>query len=117
VTTLEHDEDVLARGDLGEQLDDRLGRGRVAEGERLDHVDAAAAGPVGERATKCGGDHLLGRALRVVTRRRSVDDATTGHLGGADRALTSATGSLLLERLASGTGRLAATLGLVRALS
>ena len=38
-------------------------------------------------------------------------------LGGADRALTSAAGSLLLERLAAGTGDLAAVLGLVRALA
>ena len=38
-------------------------------------------------------------------------------LRGADRALTSATGSLLLERLAAGAGDLATTLGLVRALA
>ena len=48
---------------------------------------------------------------------RAVDDATAGHLRGADRALTGATGALLLERLAAGTGDLAAALGLVRALA
>ena len=46
-----------------------------------------------------------------------MDDATTAVLGRADRALTSATGSLLLERLAAGTGDLAAALGLVRTLA
>jgi hypothetical protein len=46
-----------------------------------------------------------------------VDDATTGHLRSADRALTSATGSLLLERLAAGTGDLTTTLGLVGSLA
>jgi hypothetical protein len=96
---------------------DRLGRGHVSKGERVDDVDASAASAVGECSTQCGGDHLLGGALRVVTRRRPVDDATTGHLGGADRALTSATGSLLLERLATCTGDLAAALGLVRTLA
>src|SRR6185436_18319011 len=55
--------------------------------------------------------------LRVVAGHRSVDDATTGHLRGADRALTSATGSLLLERLAAGTGDLTTTLGLVGSLT
>ena len=65
---------------------------------------------------RCG-DHLLGGALRVVARRRAVDDATAAVLGRADRALTGAAGALLLERLAAGTGDLAATLGLVRALA
>ena len=46
-----------------------------------------------------------------------MDDATAGHLRGADRALTSATGSLLLERLAAGAGDLAAALHLVGALT
>src|SRR5690606_15344598 len=89
----------------------------VTDRQRVDDVDASATSAVGECTTKRGGDHLLGGALRVVARHWPVDDSTTGHLGGADRALASATGSLLLERLATSTRDLAATLGLVRALA
>jgi hypothetical protein len=46
-----------------------------------------------------------------------VDNSTAGHLRGTNRALTSATGSLLLERLAAGTRNFASGLGLVRALA
>jgi len=46
-----------------------------------------------------------------------VDNSTTAVLGHTDRTLTSATGSLLLERLASRTGNFSAVLGLVRALT
>jgi hypothetical protein len=46
-----------------------------------------------------------------------VDNSTAGHLGRADRALTSATGSLLLERLATRTGNFAAAKRVVRALA
>src|SRR6185312_480536 len=98
VVALEHDEDVLRGRDAAEQLDDGLGRGRVTGGEGLDGVDAGAACAVRESAEQSSGDHLLRGALRVAARRRAVDDATTGHLRGTDRALTSATGSLLLER-------------------
>jgi hypothetical protein len=48
---------------------------------------------------------------------RTVHDATTAHLGSTDRALASATGSLLLERLAAGSGHLAATQRVVRSLA
>ena len=117
VVALEHDQNVLARGDVVQQGDDRLGRGLVPDRERVDDVDASAAGPVGERSAQGGRDHLLGGALRVVARVRSVDDATAGHLGRADRALAGATGSLLLERLAAGSGNLAATQRVVRSLA
>ena len=80
-------------------------------------MDALASCAVAERTEQCGGDHLLGGALRVVTRRRAVHDATAGHLRGADRTLTGTTGSLLLERLAAGTGDFTAVLGLVGALT
>src|SRR5690606_31827848 len=73
--------------------------------------------PVGKSSAQGGSNHLLGGALRVVTRLRSVDDATTGHLRCADRALTGAAGSLLLERLAACTGNFATTLGLVGSLA
>jgi hypothetical protein len=46
-----------------------------------------------------------------------VDDPTAGHLGSTDRSLTGTTCPLLLERLATGTRDLAATLGLVRSLA
>jgi hypothetical protein len=40
-----------------------------------------------------------------------VSHATATHLWSTDGALTSATGSLLLERLATGTGNFATVLG------
>jgi hypothetical protein len=46
-----------------------------------------------------------------------VDHSTTAVLGHTNRTLTSATGSLLLEGLASRTGNFSAVLGLVRALA
>jgi hypothetical protein len=47
----------------------------------------------------------------------TVNDATTLHLWGADRALASATGSLLLERLAAGTRHFTTAERVVRALA
>jgi hypothetical protein len=46
-----------------------------------------------------------------------VHHSTTTVLGGANRTLTGATGSLLLERLASGTGHFTAVLHLVGSLA
>jgi hypothetical protein len=46
-----------------------------------------------------------------------VDNSTTAVLRHTDRTLTSATGSLLLERLATRTGNFSAVLDLVRALA
>jgi hypothetical protein len=46
-----------------------------------------------------------------------VDHSATAVLGHTNRTLTSATGSLLLEGLASRTGNFSAVLGLVRALT
>jgi hypothetical protein len=46
-----------------------------------------------------------------------VDNSTAGHLGCADRALASATGSLLLERLAAGTGNFTTAKRVVRSLA
>jgi hypothetical protein len=46
-----------------------------------------------------------------------VDNSTTAVLRGTDRTLTGTTGSLLLERLATSTGHLTATLGLVSSLA
>ncbi len=91
--------------------------GVLAQGEGLDDVQAVAASAVGQCAEQSRGDHLLGGALRVVARVWSVHDSTAGHLGCADRALASATGSLLLERLAAGTGNFAAAKRVVRALA
>ena len=118
VVALEDDENVLRRGDAGRAARPRpWSRAPRRAARRLDDVQAAAASAVGEGTEQSCGDHLLGGALRVVARVWSVDDATAGHLRSADRALTSATGSLLLERLAAGTGDLAATLRVVRALA
>jgi hypothetical protein len=46
-----------------------------------------------------------------------VDNTTTSHVRSTDRTLTSATGSLLLERLATSTRNFAAALDLVRTLT
>ena len=117
VTALDDDHDVLGRGELRENRRGGL-RGRGAlDAERVDDVQTAPAGAVAERAQQGGGDHLLGGALRVVARLRAVDDATTGHVRRADRALTGVTRALLLEGLAAGARDLTATLGRVGALA
>jgi hypothetical protein len=46
-----------------------------------------------------------------------VSHATATHLWSTDRALTSATGSLLLERLATSTGNFSAVLGALGSLA
>ncbi len=74
-------------------------------------MNAVGAGPVREGAAKRGGLHLLGRPLRVVAGLRSVDDATTRVLRGADRALTGVTRALLLVRLLATAGDHGARLG------
>src|SRR5678816_1439886 len=78
-----------------------LGRRRLGADQRLDDVDTVVAGPVGEGATQGGGLHLLRGPLVVVTRLGAVDDATAGELRRAGRALTGATGALLLVGLAA----------------
>src|SRR5665647_2916750 len=73
--------------------------------------------PVGQGPAQCGGLHLLGCPLAVVTRLRSMDDTTADELRCSARALTCAAGALLLERLATTTAHLAARLGGGRALT
>jgi hypothetical protein len=85
--------------------------------ERVDDVQTLATSAVTQRTEERGSDHLLGRALSVVAGLGPVDDATTGHVGRADRTLTGVTGALLLERLAAGTRDLTATLGRVSTLA
>jgi hypothetical protein len=58
---------------------------------------------------------LLGDLEAVVPRGRPVDDTATPHLGGADRALTSAASALLLEGLTTTAGHLTPGLHLVGA--
>ncbi|GMA88030.1 hypothetical protein GCM10025868_32800 [Angustibacter aerolatus] len=102
---------------VAERRDDRLRRGGVAVEQGGQHVDAVGAGPVGERTAQGGRLHLLGRALAVVARLRAVDDATTGELRRARRALAGATGALLAVGLATATADLATGLRRVRALA
>src|SRR6185369_507472 len=104
----EHDQDVLA-DDRGEDGCRGLRRGGVALAQRIDDREAVTAGAVGDGAQQSGGDHLLGGALRVVTRLRTVDRATAAVLRHADGTLARAAGALLLERLDARTGHLAAT--------
>src|SRR4029079_927856 len=93
------------------------GRRLVGADQRLHDVDALVARPVGQGSAQRGGLHLLGGALVVAARVRTVDDATAGELRRAGRALTGAAGALLLVGLATTTADLAATLGGVRALA
>ena len=112
VRALEHDQEVGALGDdAGQRGERRLGRRSLTGDQRVDDVDAAVAGPVGERSAKGGGDHLLGRALGVAARLRAVDDATTGELRRAGRALPGAAGALLLVGLAATAADVATALG------
>src|SRR5690606_16602511 len=88
IVALGDDEDVLRRCDGREESRGCLGRRSSVDAEGLDGVQTLTAEAVAERTQEGGGDHLLGGALRVVTRLRAVDDATTGHVRRADRALT-----------------------------
>ena len=117
VGAAQHDQDLGGLGRLAQRRDRGLGRRLLAGDERLDHVHPAVAGPVGEGATQGGGLHLLRGPLAVVARHGAVHDATAGELRRADRALTGATGALLLVRLLAAAGDLAAGLRLVRALA
>src|SRR5690606_755049 len=100
-----------------EDLERRARRRRAVDAEAGDDVDATVTGAVREGATESSSLHLLGGALRVVTRRRAVDDATAGELRRAGRSLAGTTGALLLVRLAPTTGDLSTGLGVGRALA
>ena len=117
VTAVEHDEQVGTVGQSGQQRQRVLGGRGGARHQRLDDVHAVVASPVREGATQGGGLHLLGGPLGVVARLRAVDDATTGELRGAGRALTGPAGALLRVGLAATTADFAAGLGGVRALT
>ena len=111
VGALEHHEELAAVGETEQRGEGVLGRRHVTAHQRLDHVHAVVAGPVGEGATQSGGLHLLGGALVVAARVRSVDHATAGELRCPGRALTGAAGALLLVGLAATTADVAAGLG------
>src|SRR5690606_33417350 len=117
VVALGDDENVLRRSNGREELRGGL-RGRCSvDAERLDGVQTLTAEAVAERAQEGGGDHLLGGALRVVTRLRAVDGATAAVLRHADRALACVTSALLLEGLGTRTRHGATSLRGVRALA
>ena len=80
-------------------------------------MHAAGTSAVRESTAERRGLHLLGGALRVVTRGGAVDDATTGELRSTGRTLTGAAGALLLVRLAATTTDLATALRVVGALA
>src|SRR4029077_18284164 len=69
-----------------------------------------------QRATQGGGDHLLGRALAVVTRLRAVHHTTAGELRRPRRTLAGTTGALLAVRLLAAAANITARLRRVRAL-
>ena len=97
----------------------RLARSRVARGWSIglqQQPDPLVPGAIRERTAQRGCLHLLRSALRVVTRRRAVNDAAASELRRADRALTSPPGPLLAVRLAPTAGDLAPRLRRVRAL-
>jgi hypothetical protein len=69
-------------------------------------VDPAVTSAVRESSAKGSNNHLLGGALVVAARLRTVNNATTAVLRHTNRTLTSTAGSLLLERLLTRTGNL-----------
>src|SRR5690606_15274234 len=111
VVTLGDDQDVLRRGDRGQEACCGLRRGQALDAEGLHSVQTLTAEAVAERTQEGGGDHLLGGALRVVARLRAVDDATAAVLRHADRTLTGVTRALLLEGLGTRARDLTTTLG------
>ncbi|SKV94431.1 Uncharacterised protein [Mycobacteroides abscessus subsp. abscessus] len=117
IVAAQHHQQLLAVGDLAQERLGALGRGLLSGNQFGDGVDPAVASPVGQRTAQGGGDHLLGGPLAVVTRLRAVDDATTGELRCAGRALAGASGSLLPVRLLATTGHQATRLGGVGALT
>src|SRR5512133_287258 len=66
---------------------------------------------------QCCRDHLLGGALRVVARLRSMDGAAADVLRGALRPLASSAGALLSIRFGAATAHLTPGLGGVGALT
>src|SRR3546814_11701416 len=72
VTALEHDQEATTRREPGQRGEGRLGGRCLTGDQRVDHVDAVVAGPVGQRALEGGSLPLLGGALVVVTRLRAV---------------------------------------------
>ena len=111
VGTVQDDENLVEFGDAAQGSLGALGGRHVADHQRVDDDDPAVASPIGQRAAQSGGNHLLGRALSVGTRLRSVNGATSGPLRGADGALTSSSGTLLTPRLLATTGNRTTSLG------
>ena len=83
----------------------------------LHHGNATGVGAIGQGVAQSCGLHLLGGALRVVTRLRAEHGAAVVPLRCTDGALTSTTGALLLPRLLAAAGNHATSLGGVGALT
>src|SRR5690606_19430293 len=85
---IKHEEHLADVAGDGGQRGQRGLRRRLVTGNDLgDDVDLAVAGPVRQGATEGGRDHLLGGALRVVTRGGAVDHTTAGPDRGTPRAV------------------------------
>src|SRR6185312_13421721 len=117
ITTPDDHQHLLVVGQRGQETPGALGRRSLTRHQFGDRVDTAVAGPVRQRATQRGGDHLLRGALAVVARLRTVHDTTAGELWRTRRTLTRAASALLPVRLTATTANLAAGLGRVRALA
>ena len=97
---LEHHQDVLLRVEAESR--ERCGTGlRLAVGDldRIGDQQRALALAQRQSATQCRSAHLLGQIVGVVARNRTEDGTAARPLRRSDRALTSATGALLLPRL------------------
>ena len=117
VGALDDDQQIPAVRHSGQSSHCNLG-GRLGAGNQFsDDVDTAVACTVRQGAAQCSSLHLLGGALAVVARGGTVDNATAGHVRGADGTLTGTAGTLLCERLAACTGYFGAVLGLVGTLA
>src|SRR5829696_2250247 len=112
------DHQNLVRGrDPAQRRHRGLGGRDIARHQVTDHVHPAVPSPIRQRSAESGGDHLLGRALRVAVRLRTVHDAAADVLRCPYRPLPGSAGALLAIRLLSAAADLAPALGGMCALA
>src|SRR6202020_1540238 len=108
------DDQRIGNAEAGEMRDQRLGLGGFERG-LVDNDEAAVFGLGRERMAKRERADLLGQTGRMRTHHGTEGTATAAELRHAGRAVTGATGALLLVHLLAGAPDLGAALGLVGA--
>ena len=117
LAAIQDDEHLAELGETGEDGLGLLGRGLVTVNQGGHDEDAIVASHVGQSATQSSSHHLLGGALSVGARLRTVNGAATDPLWCTGRTLTGTTGALLAPRLLATTGDQATSLRGVGALT